>query len=53
MLQTTIFTNWDSNLDNPEMFMNQPSTIQVVGRPFEDEETIRVASTLDDLFRTP
>ncbi|KAJ5991611.1 amidase signature domain-containing protein [Penicillium canescens] len=40
-------------LYDPELFANQPSTVQIVGRPFEDEETIRVGSVLDTLFRAP
>lgn len=39
--------------DDPDLFANQPSTIQMVGRPFEDEEAIRVAYILDELFRAP
>lgn len=30
-----------------------PSTIQIVGRPFEDEDLIQVASVLDVLLRAP
>ncbi|KAK5807545.1 hypothetical protein VI817_001803 [Penicillium citrinum] len=52
-LDTNPFDKLNYELYNPEMFMNQPSTIQIVGRPFEDEEIIRVASILDDLFQTP
>lgn len=29
--------------DDSDLFTNQPSTIQIVGRLFEDEEAIRVA----------
>lgn len=37
-------------LDDPDMYSNIPTTIQVVGRPFEDEELIRTSSAIDKLF---
>ncbi|KAG5659718.1 hypothetical protein KAF25_002277 [Fusarium avenaceum] len=36
---------------DPSIFSNIPSTIQIVGRPFEDEDLIQVASALDVLLR--
>ncbi|KAL9564642.1 hypothetical protein ACKAV7_011094 [Fusarium commune] len=36
---------------DPSLFENQAISIQVVGRPFEDEELIQVSSTLDALLR--
>lgn len=48
-------THPDSNcalfVDDPNLFGNQAICIQVVGRPFEDEELIQVSATLDALFR--
>jgi amidase len=37
--------------DRPDLFASQPSTIQVVGRPFQDEELIQVSSVMDGLLR--
>jgi amidase len=45
------FANKSPRTDDPSLFANQPSTIQVVGRPFEDEDLIQVASALDVLLR--
>ncbi|KAM5511697.1 acetamidase [Fusarium oxysporum f. sp. phaseoli] len=36
---------------HPSLFVNQPSTIQVVGRPFDDEELIEVSAAIDKLLR--
>ncbi|KAH7006611.1 amidase signature domain-containing protein [Fusarium venenatum] len=36
---------------DPNLFVNQPSTIQVVGRPFDDEELIEVSVTIDTELR--
>ncbi|KAF6524998.1 hypothetical protein HZS61_010793 [Fusarium oxysporum f. sp. conglutinans] len=36
---------------DPSLFENQAISIQVVGRPFEDEELIQISSSLDALFR--
>ncbi|KAF5252847.1 hypothetical protein FANTH_2171 [Fusarium anthophilum] len=38
-------------LYDPSLFENQAICMQVVGRPFEDEELIHVSSTLDALLR--
>lgn len=38
------------SIDDPNLFSTQPSTAQVVGRPFEDEELIQVAAVLDKLL---
>ncbi|CAG8290532.1 unnamed protein product [Penicillium salamii] len=37
---------------NAELFANQPSSIQIVGRPFDDEEIIEVTSEIDNLLKT-
>ncbi|KAE8168326.1 amidase [Aspergillus tamarii] len=34
-----------------ELFANQPSTIQIVGRPFDDEELIEVTAEIDSIFK--
>ncbi|CAH0046921.1 unnamed protein product [Clonostachys solani] len=51
-LETNPYDKANHDLYDPNLFSNQPSTIQIVGRPFEDEELIRVASTLDTLLRS-
>ncbi|KAK7216282.1 hypothetical protein V2G26_004285 [Clonostachys chloroleuca] len=51
-LETNAYDKANHELYDPNLFSNQPSTIQIVGRPFEDEELIRVASTLDTLLRS-
>jgi amidase len=43
-------TNLFNITDNPALFSNQPLTIQVVARPFEDEELIQTASVIDSLL---
>ncbi|KAE8423822.1 amidase [Aspergillus pseudocaelatus] len=35
-----------------EVFANQPSTVQIVGHPFDDEELIEVTAEIDSLFKT-
>ncbi|KAM0547300.1 hypothetical protein ACHAPJ_010435 [Fusarium lateritium] len=35
---------------DPSLFVNQPSTIQVVGRPFDDEELIEVSAVIDTIL---
>ncbi|KAE8395886.1 amidase signature domain-containing protein [Aspergillus alliaceus] len=52
-LETNPYDRPNYELYDPNVFVNQPSTIQIVGRPFEDEELIRVASILDALFKAP
>jgi amidase len=37
--------------DDPSLFIDQPSTIQVVGRPFDDEELIEVSAAIDTILR--
>ncbi|KAF9885893.1 hypothetical protein FE257_012273 [Aspergillus nanangensis] len=37
-------------LYNPSLFKNQPVTIQVVGRPFDDEELIEATGIIDELL---
>ncbi|KAH7000751.1 amidase signature domain-containing protein [Ilyonectria destructans] len=51
-LETNPYDKPNHDLYDPKLFANQPSTIQIVGRPFEDEEAIQVASVLDNLFET-
>ncbi|GLA87651.1 hypothetical protein AtubIFM56815_002077 [Aspergillus tubingensis] len=50
-LKTNPYDRPNYELYRPESFTNQPSTIQIVGRPFKDEEAIRAAFILDDLFK--
>ncbi|KAE8381234.1 amidase signature domain-containing protein [Aspergillus bertholletiae] len=52
-VETNPYDKPNHELYDPNLFVNQPSTIQIVGRPFEDEETIQVASVLDALFKAP
>lgn len=33
--------------DDPQLFSNQPTSIQIVGRPFDDEELIEISSLVD------
>jgi amidase len=37
-------------LDDPEMFAAQPVCLQVVGRPFQDEEVVAVMEALDPIL---
>ncbi|CAG8289766.1 unnamed protein product [Penicillium salamii] len=37
---------------NAELFANQPSSVQIVGRPFDDEELIEVTSEIDTILKT-
>ncbi|CAG8938243.1 unnamed protein product [Penicillium salamii] len=50
-LETNPYDQPNHELYDPGLFANQPSTIQIVGRPFEDEETIQVSSIIDTLFK--
>ncbi|KAJ6140001.1 amidase signature domain-containing protein [Penicillium samsonianum] len=52
-VETNPYDKPNYELYDPALFTNQPSTIQIVGRPFEDEETIQVSSILDTLFKAP
>ncbi|KAF5019795.1 hypothetical protein F66182_8164 [Fusarium sp. NRRL 66182] len=52
-LETNPYDEPNHKLYDPEVYSTQPSTIQIVGRPFEDEELIRTASVIDKLFHTP
>jgi len=36
--------------DDPVLFQNQPVTIQIVGRPFEDEELLASAGVVDEVL---
>jgi amidase len=37
-------------LDDPELFAAQPVCLQVMGRPFQDEEVIAVMEVLDQIL---
>ncbi|KAM0539863.1 hypothetical protein ACHAO7_011759 [Fusarium culmorum] len=50
-LESNPYDKPNHELYKPELFSSQPSTIQVVGRPFQDEELIKVSSVMDDLLR--
>ncbi|KAG5656005.1 hypothetical protein KAF25_001575 [Fusarium avenaceum] len=50
-LETNPYDKPNHELYCPELFSSQPSTIQVVGRPFQDEELIQVSSVMDGLLR--
>ncbi|KAF4445805.1 hypothetical protein F53441_10450 [Fusarium austroafricanum] len=49
-LETNPYDKPNHEIYDPDMFTNIPSTIQVVGRPFEDEELIQTSSVIDKLF---
>ncbi|KAF5618060.1 uncharacterized protein FTJAE_12366 [Fusarium tjaetaba] len=49
-LGTNPYDKPNHEIYDPHLFENQAICIQVVGRPFEDEELIRVSATLDALF---
>lgn len=40
-----------SFVDDPKLFENQPSCIQTVGRPFDDEELIEASAAEDKVLR--
>ncbi|PNP76494.1 hypothetical protein FNYG_09913 [Fusarium nygamai] len=50
-LDTNPYDKPNHEIYDPNLFENQAICIQVVGRPFEDEELIQVSATLDALFR--
>ncbi|KAG5791146.1 hypothetical protein H9Q69_009796 [Fusarium xylarioides] len=50
-LDTNPYDKANHQIYDPSLFENQAVCIQVVGRPFEDEELIQVSSTLDALLR--
>lgn len=33
--------------DDPHLFSNQPTSIQIIGRPFDDEELIEISWLVD------
>lgn len=41
----------DQLLDAPALYSSQPSTVQIVGRPFEDEDLIEVSRVIDQVLR--
>ncbi|KAM0354996.1 hypothetical protein ACHAPU_000842 [Fusarium lateritium] len=49
-LNTNPYDKANHDIYDPELFSHQPSTVQIVGRPFEDEDLIQVASILDTLL---
>ncbi|KAF4441026.1 hypothetical protein FACUT_3055 [Fusarium acutatum] len=50
-LDTNPYDKLNHEIYDPNRFENQAICIQVVGRPFEDEELIQLSSTLDALLR--
>ncbi|OBS23112.1 hypothetical protein FPOA_03671 [Fusarium poae] len=50
-LETNPYDKPNHELYHPALFSSQPSTIQVVGRPFQDEELVQVSSMMDSLLR--
>ncbi|KAF4341946.1 hypothetical protein FBEOM_4112 [Fusarium beomiforme] len=50
-LSTNPYDKPNHEIYDPALYLNHPITIQVVGRPFEDEELIQVSYNLDALFR--
>ncbi|KAF5637916.1 hypothetical protein F52700_4619 [Fusarium sp. NRRL 52700] len=50
-LATNPYDEPNHEIYDPSLFKGQEISIQVVGRPFEDEELVQVSSTLDALFR--
>jgi hypothetical protein len=44
----TIDTRLTYGLDDPLLFANQPSTVQIVCRPFDDEELIEISAMIDN-----
>ncbi|KAF5722339.1 aconitate hydratase 1 [Fusarium mundagurra] len=50
-LDTNPYDKSNHETYDPNFFENQAICMQVVGRPFEDEELIQVSSTLDALLR--
>nr|RBR01789.1 hypothetical protein FVER53263_12272 [Fusarium verticillioides] len=50
-MDTNPYDKPNHEIYDPNLFENQAICIQVVGRPFEDEELIQVSATLDALFR--
>ncbi|KAF5667300.1 general amidase [Fusarium heterosporum] len=49
-LKTNPYDTANQDIYDPQLVSNQPLTIQIVGRPFEDEDLIQVASTVDALL---
>ncbi|KAF9777109.1 hypothetical protein IL306_004621 [Fusarium sp. DS 682] len=50
-LDTNPYDKPNHEIYDPNLFLDQQITIQIVGRPFEDEELVQVSSALDKLFR--
>lgn len=46
-LPTTLADPFPVVLDDPTRWKNQPVTLQIVGRPFDDEELIEVTEVVD------
>ncbi|KAF5594934.1 aconitate hydratase 1 [Fusarium pseudocircinatum] len=51
-LDTNPYDKPNHEIYDPNLFENQAICIQVVGRPFQDEELIQVTSTLDALLHS-
>ncbi|KAJ4302714.1 hypothetical protein N0V90_001604 [Kalmusia sp. IMI 367209] len=41
------------DLYDPRLWKNQPVTLQIIGRPFDDEELIRTTEIIDDIVNNP
>lgn len=39
------------NVDDAKLFIDQPATVQIVGRPFDDETLLEVTQALDDIVK--
>ncbi|KAH7247550.1 amidase signature domain-containing protein [Fusarium redolens] len=50
-LDTNPYDQQNYAMYDPNIFVNQPSTIQIVGRPFDDEELIEVSALVDKLLQ--
>jgi Asp-tRNA(Asn)/Glu-tRNA(Gln) amidotransferase A subunit family amidase len=47
---TVTKTSTGRPIDDPEMFAAQPVCLQIVGRPFQDEEVVAVMEALDPIL---
>ncbi|OBS26101.1 hypothetical protein FPOA_00044 [Fusarium poae] len=50
-LTSNPYDKTNNEMYDPGLFIDQPSTIQVVGRPFDDEELIEVSAAIDTILR--
>ncbi|KAJ4160121.1 hypothetical protein NW754_003245 [Fusarium falciforme] len=51
-LTTNPYDKANHEMYDPALFSNQPSTIQIVGRPFDDEELIEITAAIDEQLRS-